>query len=138
MVAGLVLDTSIAATWLFEDEASDESQALLLSLKESGAYVPSLFWHEARNMLINGLRRKRLLIEKLPDLMAFVRALPLEDCGAGPDDRILNLAARHNLTAYDAAYVELAVSKRVTLATKDKRMAAAAELEGVTAYKTNS
>jgi predicted nucleic acid-binding protein len=137
MVAGLVLDTSIAATWLFEDEASDESQALLRSLKESGAYVPSLFWHEARNMLINGLRRKRLLIEQLPVLMAFVRALPLQDCGAGPDNQVLNLAARHNLTAYDAAYVELAMSKRATLATKDKRMTAAAELEGVAAYRSN-
>jgi predicted nucleic acid-binding protein len=134
MVAGLVLDTSVAATWLFEDEASEESRALLLSLQESGACVPSLFWHEARNMLINGLRRKRLLIEELPKLMAFVRALPLEDCGAGSDDSVLNLAAKHNLTAYDAAYLELAISRRAALATKDKRMAAAAELEGVAAY----
>ena len=41
------------------------------------------------------------------------------------------LCDRHKLTAYDAAYLELAMRLRIPIATLDKRLAAAAIAEGV-------
>lgn len=44
---------------------------------------------------------------------------------------IFRLARRHQLTAYDAAYVELALRDRLPLATLDRALARAARIEGV-------
>jgi predicted nucleic acid-binding protein len=49
-----------------------------------------------------------------------------------PDDnRVLELARKHQLTFYDAAYLELAARERLPLATLDKQLAGAARLEGI-------
>lgn len=44
---------------------------------------------------------------------------------------VLTLAERHKLTAYDAAYLALAIEKAIPLATLDKQLIAAATHEGV-------
>jgi len=41
------------------------------------------------------------------------------------------LAGRHKLTVYDAAYLELAVRRRLPLATLDEQLRAAGNSEGV-------
>jgi predicted nucleic acid-binding protein len=41
------------------------------------------------------------------------------------------LCRRHRLSVYDAAYLELALRRNLPLATLDKRLAAAATLDGV-------
>ena len=64
--------------------------------------------------------------------MERVRRLPLDDAGIGSDGSILLLAANHNLSAYDAAYLALAINRNVSLATLDRKLAAAARKEGVT------
>ena len=43
----------------------------------------------------------------------------------------LDLARTHNLTAYDAAYLDLARSRGLGLATVDQRLAAACRTVGV-------
>lgn len=43
----------------------------------------------------------------------------------------LTLADRHNLTVYDAAYLELAMRRALPLATLDTRLADAARAEGL-------
>ncbi len=48
----------------------------------------------------------------------------------GIDRNVLDLARRHNLTAYDAAYLEVAGRLRLPLATLDRRLQAAAAAEG--------
>lgn len=45
--------------------------------------------------------------------------------------RILPLARRHGLTAYDAAYLELAIRERLPLATLDDKLRQAAQAAGV-------
>jgi predicted nucleic acid-binding protein len=43
----------------------------------------------------------------------------------------MRLAARHGLTVYDAAYLELALRRGLALATLDRELRAAAQTEGV-------
>jgi len=42
----------------------------------------------------------------------------------------LQLAERHRLTVYDSAYLELALRRRLPLATLDRQLRAAAQSEG--------
>ncbi|MCF6370567.1 PIN domain-containing protein [Rhizobium halophilum] len=47
------------------------------------------------------------------------------------DQVILTLAERHSLTAYDAAYLALALERQLPLATLDRKLTKAAQSEGL-------
>jgi predicted nucleic acid-binding protein len=63
--------------------------------------------------------------------MGRLRRLPLEDAGSGGDGAVLNLASSHALSAYDAAYLTLALDRKLPLATLDRKLVVAARAEGV-------
>lgn len=65
-----------------------------------------------------------LLLRGLP---VRVEATPAK-LASGP---VLDLARKHSLTAYDAAYLELALRLGLPLASKDAELVAAAVAEGV-------
>lgn len=124
-----VLDISVAASWVFEDEVTDETAGLLERLPQTALLVPSLFWHEARNLLVNGVKRGRTAVDDIFPAIKFLRQLPLIDCGPGTDQDILRLACKYGLSAYDATYLELAVAKDALLLTFDKKLKTAALAE---------
>jgi len=126
---GFVLDASFAASWFLPDEASPATNALLDQVAE--AAVPSLFRHEMRNLTLLAHRRGRMSRAKFREVIAELGAAPIRDCGPGDDDDIVDLALKHDLTAYDAAYLELALRKRFPLATLDRKLAAAARAEHI-------
>lgn len=127
----IVVDASIAAAWFLPDERNDAADQLMADLRSSPGRVPSLFWFETRNLFLTAERRGRFAAGEAVLSMAQLRGLPLQDEGAGGDRLVLALAARHALSAYDASYLALAVRLALPLATTDKRLAAAARLEGV-------
>ena len=49
----VVLDASMAITWLFDDEQTEAADAVLKRVIRDGAVVPSLFRLEIGNMLRN-------------------------------------------------------------------------------------
>lgn len=100
-------------------------------LRSTVSYVPSLFWFETRNLFLMAERRGRLRAGEALLVMTQLRALSIEDAGSGGDGRVLELAARHGLSGYDASYLALAMARDVPLATGDRRLAAAARAEGV-------
>jgi predicted nucleic acid-binding protein len=126
----VVVDASIAAAWLLPEEDSDAAEAVIATLSRRSP-VPSLFWHEARNILIMAQRRGRIVAGEPAAAMGRLRRLPLEDAGTGSDGAVLGLALAHGLTAYDAAYLALAQERGLPLATLDQKLAAAAHREGV-------
>lgn len=126
-----VLDASLAASWFLPDEASPATNALLDRLLESEAVVPSLFRHEMRNLMLLAQRRGRMSRARLHDVIAELGAVPVRDRGPGDDAEIVTLAIKHDLTAYDAAYLALAMTELLPLATLDKKLAAAARAENV-------
>ena len=124
-----VLDCSVAAAWLFEDEASPETDALLDRLADGPALVP-LHWRlELANVLVQAERRGRITPAQVATSVDFVERLPIE-VDAETEGRsfreVLALARSANLTSYDAAYLELALRKGLDLATQDRALVQAA------------
>ncbi|MER8509649.1 type II toxin-antitoxin system VapC family toxin [Mesorhizobium sp. M0228] len=126
----LVLDASIAAAWLLPEEHSAVAETLVAGLTGRSP-VPSLFWHEARSVVLMAERRSRIAAGEAATAMARLRRLPLEDAGGGSDGAVLALAAAHGLSAYDAAYLALAIETELPLATLDRKLAVAARGKGV-------
>jgi predicted nucleic acid-binding protein len=96
--------------------------------------VPAIWLVEMANVLIVAERRRRLDAERADQLLANVLALPVavDDSGLlvlGPS--IVRVAREHGLTAYDAAYLELATRARCPLATRDAALGEAAGRVGV-------
>jgi len=126
-----VLDASIAAAWHFEDEHCPQADAALNALAHDTAVVPALWWFEIRNVLLLGERRGRASLQQTAQFLDRLAALPIESAGIPDEASAMNLARRHRLSFYDAAYLGLAQHERIALATLDDKLAAAARAENV-------
>ncbi len=132
-----VLDASVALAWCFEDEATAYSDAVLESLVGGEALVPSLWPTEVTNVLLTAVHRGRLDSAAAAATRRLLQALPI---AVDPFDRsrafdeTVSIAAKHDLTTYDACYLELARRKGIPLATMDAGLHKAAEAEGVPLY----
>jgi predicted nucleic acid-binding protein len=129
----LVIDASFIASLLLPDEAAEASAAQLEQIKEGGAVAPTLWQLEVANMLLTAQRRKRIDASQFVRILEAVDSLPVTLQPALTDKQrgdLLNLARKHKLTAYDAAYLELALRLDLPLATVDDRLMRAASAEG--------
>ena len=129
-----VLDNSVVMAWYFEDEANDFTAAILQSLASSEALVPSIWPLEVANVLLVGERRGRSTEARTSRFIALLDALPIRVDAATSQHAlsgILTLAREQRLSAYDAAYLELAMREGVSLATQDQALRRAARLCGV-------
>lgn len=125
----LVIDSSITLAWLFEDERSSLSEAVLQRVTENGAVVPTLWRLEIANALQMALRRQRIDVAFRDASLADLSALKVDiDAHTGRHawGRTLELSERHRLTLYDAAYLELALRVQLPLATLNNELRAAA------------
>lgn len=94
---------------------------------------PSLILLEVGNALLHAGRRARLPEATRAELLDAFTALPLmlEPITADSMRTAGILAQRHDLTVYDACYLDLALARGMPLATLDRRLAAAARAEGI-------
>lgn len=127
-----VLDASVTLGWCFQDEQQYLTAIVSVMLTDGArAKVPGIWWFEVRNAALTGIRRQRVSIKDVERFLSQISNAPI-DRTAVPDDRpILELALRHRLTFYDAAYLELAQRENIALATLDQALARAATAEGV-------
>lgn len=135
-MTALVLDCSIAAAWLFADEADPETDHLLARINDRGALVPNLWHLEVGNMLLQAEKQGRITTPQINLRLALLADLPITtDTETAPRafQEILTLAASQRLTTYDAAYLELAIRRGIPLATKDKALIRAAHATKVQA-----
>jgi predicted nucleic acid-binding protein len=132
MAAVAVLDCSIVLRW-----ALKEGEGVSFDLEKVAAYggvVPSIWHLEVANVLLLKVRHKRLPAKELEPVLADIARLKI-----AVDERTdefawtmtLRLAEKHLLSAYDAAYLELALRRGLALATLDKDLAKAAAAERV-------
>jgi predicted nucleic acid-binding protein len=133
-LSGVVVDASVALAWCFPDEASDYADRALVALKGQTLVVPAVWGLEITNALLVGERHKRL---KRPDIMRFVALLDglsiLQDCQSARESvsNVLPLARDYGLSAYDAAYLQLAIRRSAPLATLDNDLQKAAKQAGL-------
>jgi len=137
-VSRVVLDASATLPWLFEDEATPATEALLDHVTLHGAVVPALWFLECANALATAERRGRVDASRITQNVDLLHRLPLEVDGIAPArglGDVLDLARRYRLSAYDAGYLDLALRRGLALATTDGRLRAAALAAGVALHE---
>lgn len=130
MSKGLVADASVGVAWAVESQGSEVTDRLLDQLATGTALVvPTLWPFEIANALLVLVRRKRITADERRRALGALARLPLviddEGCRLA-FERISGLAAEHGLSVYDAAYLELAVRRRLPLASRDDALRKAA------------
>lgn len=126
-----VLDASVAACWMFEDESHPQADLAFERIRTDEAIVPGIWWFEVRNIFIVKERQKRISDSDTARYLQALSGLPIRVDILPGEAAILKLARRHKLTVYDASYLELAFRQSVPLATLDAELARAAYAEKV-------
>ena len=134
---GFVLDCSVTMAWCFDDEATPYTNGVRDSLTDVRAIVPTLWPVEVANATIVGERRKRLDEARSSRFLSLLKSLPIvvdEETAARAWADTMHLARAHNLSAYDATYLELAIRRGLPLACLDGKLKAAAGAIGVSLF----
>lgn len=130
----IVIDASAMLCWCFEDETPPNANALLARMKQEGLCAPSNFPLEIVNTLRVGERRKRITAIEASAFAEIVEALGVEidsETTSRAWTDIRQLSMREEISAYDAAYLELAMRRGATLASFDKGLLGAAKANKV-------
>ena len=131
-VISFIVDASVAALWTFEDESHPIADIALDEIRGDGdGFVPQHWYLEVRNALLMGERRGRIAQEDIGDRLSFLSGLTVQTDEDVNLDAVFHLARLYNVTMYDAMYLELALRRRLPLATLDRRLAQAASEAGV-------
>lgn len=131
----LVLDTSVTVARLYSSETTHAIADVFERVIAAGAWVPALWRLEVANVLEMGVRRGRTDAGFRDAALRDLGLLPIRvdsDTDAHAWGATLLLAEKHRLTLYDAAYLELALRRRLPLATLDEELRTAAAAEGLT------
>jgi predicted nucleic acid-binding protein len=99
--------------------------------------VPALWPLEVANTLVVGERRKRSTPAQAATWLSLLEAFPITvdaETAAHAWVETLALARAQDLSAYDAAYLELAMRRGLPLATLDEKLKKAATAVGVGLY----
>jgi predicted nucleic acid-binding protein len=135
-----VLDCSITATWLFEDEVSPYAEAVLDALAgDHEALAPFIWPLEVSNVLLVGERRGRITEAQSTAFWEALKTMPITVDERPPmmsSHAIIALGREHELSAYDAAYLELAVRNAAPIATLDDKLTDAARTSGAGLWQT--
>jgi predicted nucleic acid-binding protein len=130
-----IADCSIAMAWCFEDEATPRTDALLDRMETDAVVVPMHWALEVTNVLLGAARRGRLTEVQASQKTAALMSLPVRYDTLTQQlafTTTYQLAKKHTLTTYDAAYLELALRLGAPLATDDGDLIKAAKKAGVT------
>jgi len=134
----VVIDASFAGAWVLPDESSDAAEKELREILAGGTeMVVAALWHyEMCNLLNSAMRRKRIEEKQVSQALSLLRQIPMQTHDHQEElwqRRMLSLAQRFNLSAYDAAYLELADRLQCPLRTNDRTLRSAAEHLGLPA-----
>ena len=129
----IVIDASVMAAQLLRDEEySNLARMIMDQLDGEDMIVPGIFWYEIRHVLLKAKRANRI---SQTDYQASLLKLqdefsPSVD-NAHDQMKLMNLAEQHNLSVYDASYLETALRYKARLATFDGPLGKAAARESV-------
>lgn len=131
-VVALVLDNSVIIGWFIPSQATAYTRRCKERAKREAVFVPALWEIEFSNVLLWLMKRK--IITRHQALAGFHHAarLPLTvDREPVSLKMLFDLGDRHGISAYDAAYLELATRNGSPLGTRDERLARAARSTGI-------
>ncbi len=131
MTKEFVVDASIGIAWVHPAQATPQSQALLDAIAAgAGVRAPALWSLETANALLVLTRRGKLTEEERVAALTALAHLSValdHEMAALAFGRLSELATRYGLSVYDAAYLELALRKKLPLACRDGPLRTAAK-----------
>lgn len=130
MGSDFIIDNSVVMAWCFEDETSPYADHILDQLDLCTGFVPSIWPLEVCNFLLVAERKKRIGEADSTRFISLLSELPIIVEQEPPErmiKEIFALARKHNLSSYDASYLDLAMRKGLPIATLDKNILAAAK-----------
>jgi predicted nucleic acid-binding protein len=134
-----VADASVAVGWVHPAQATRQTDAMLDAIADGSTLeVPSLWPLEVSNALVVLVRRRKLLEAERQTALGWLRGLRVRidhEGAALAFTRLTELAAAHQLSVYDAAYLELAQRRKLLLGCKDGPLRKAAKDAGVTVWQ---
>lgn len=134
MKAAFIIDASITMAWCFADEATPAAAKVQERLEKESVLVPSHWFLEVTNVLATAEKRKRITPASSVGFLTLLEAMEIEVDVEAPGRafaHLLPLCRSHGLTSYDAAYLELALRRRLPLATLDDDLRSATRRLGI-------
>jgi predicted nucleic acid-binding protein len=131
-MTAVVLDASVALQWIVKQQSVAQADELFLAgySGQIKLHVPALWFWECSHALQKYAQAGWLDAADLPEHLRMLRhPQPLTDAlpDAKRQSQWIELAMQHNLTAYDASYLELAIRRKAPLATLDHKLRQAAQ-----------
>ena len=127
----LVIDSSAIIALGLTDEDAVYAESVLDRLAVEPATAPMLFWYEIRNVMLQAERKGRISTSDVDSFLQEFNRLAIMIDITPTESTVMALARTHNLTSYDASYLELAKRSSAMLATLDQRLKNAAIAESV-------
>jgi predicted nucleic acid-binding protein len=132
----VVVDASLAGAWLLPDENSEQAEDVLEAVirGEEEMIVPDLWIYEMAYLLLSAHRRARITesqVLQAQDLLESIPRTTYDHHALLTQNRLVRLSVRFGLSAYDAAYLELADRVQCPLRTGDRSLHAAAKSLGL-------
>ncbi len=130
----IIIDSSYTLALVMPDEVRPASMPAVLNEQLA---APMIWPLELANALRNSLRRARLQDLQVDGLFRQIAAFDVDVVSPTHvlPKKHFDAARSHDLTPYDAMYLELALLWRSSLATRDTALAAAAERAGVPVHR---
>ncbi|MGA2440901.1 MAG: type II toxin-antitoxin system VapC family toxin [Tepidisphaeraceae bacterium] len=128
----IIIDASTTLAWLFDEDASAAHVGNVL--EASDLVAPWLWRLEVTNAILVRQRRKLLTEAQSFRLLYLIDELAIDLIGEPATrtaTRLAETARPHQLSAYDAVYLDLAVRLGLPLFTRDNNLRAAATRIGV-------
>jgi predicted nucleic acid-binding protein len=131
-----VFDTSFIVTQIVPDEKTQKIDDAydIISQENPEKHTPQLLWYEVANVFMKMIKSGRFVYEEFSHFFTILEAFELVtdfETGIDYSKKILRLSYEYNLSAYDAAYLELAERKNAVLCTLDEKLKKAAKKHGV-------
>lgn len=130
-----VLDCSFCSAVFLPDEMSDKVFKAFNKINEDDLiFIPQLWWYEIGNVLTTAVKRKRLMHSDVINIIRLFKEYGFStDVSYGDKyvESLFELSQLYKLTAYDSAYLELAIRKNCSFGTLDKDLHKAAKTAGL-------
>ena len=137
-MTAVVLDASTVLSWCLGDEDDALADRAMQRTIDQGAVVPGIWWYELRNALVVNERRGRIGAEEVRGSLADLAEMRISFDTDHDGGVVLDLARRHGLSVYDAAYLEVAARRALPIASLDLRLRQAAAASRIALLEANT
>ena len=138
MTEAFIVDASVAIAWVHPAQATRHTEGMLDAIADGATLeVPALWPLEVANALVVLVRRRKLKEQERQAALCWLQGLRLRldhEMAGLAFSRLSDLATAHQLSVYDATYLELALRRQLPLACAEGALRNAAKSTGVSLW----